>query len=149
MMPLTPFQMECLPIIQNLVDGIPWLPTSYIMAHVRIESGWKAEVKASDYETTGSLGLMQVTKATAEMLGFGGQDQTVPMISLATGIAAIKWSRSYLMKKWGFKDTILYHPVCEAYNEGVGNVLRGRKDSNYYLKWCAAQVGYAFVDGGK
>jgi soluble lytic murein transglycosylase-like protein len=149
MTPLTPFQMECLATIKRLCEPLPWLLPSYIMAHVRVESGWDPNAKAFDFDTTGSLGLMQVTAAAAADRGYDGQDQTIPIISLATGVAHISWTRAYLMRKWGFKDTILYHPIAEAYNEGVGNVLRGRRDAAYYLKWSYAQQCYAFVDGGK
>ena len=55
--------------------------------------------------------------------------------------------RVYLMQKWGFRNSILYRPVCVAYNEGPGNVLKGEPDTAYWLKWNAAQHGYSFVDG--
>lgn len=149
MLPLTPIQLQCLPIIQDLVADLSWLPPSYVMAHVRIESGWDPTILAGDYASTGSVGLMQVTAATATQMGFSAADQQKPDVSLATGVAYIKWLRTYLMRKWGFTQSILYHPICEAYNEGPGNVVKGRQDPNYYLKWSAAQMGYSFVDGGK
>lgn len=144
--PLTPFQLQCLSVIRNLVAGKPWLPPSYVMAHVRIESGWDPSIKGSDYAATGSVGLMQVTAPVVKDRGYDGMDQTDPGVSLSTGVAQLVWCRAYLMKAWNFQHSILYHPVCEAYNEGVGNVVRGRDDSRYWLKWSAAQMGYSFVD---
>ena len=147
MKPLTNFQAQCLTWIEPLIADKPWLPPSYIMAHVRIESGWDPSIKASDFASTGSVGLMQVSTPAIDQVGAIGQDQTDPQVSLATGIAYIAWLRSFLMFRWGFKDSILYRPVCMAYNEGPGSVLNGRRDNVYYLKWAAAQQGYAFVDG--
>ena len=144
--PLTDFQMECLGTIRALVADKPWLPASYVMAHVRIESGWDPTIEAGDYAATGSVGLMQVTAATARQFGYDPAEQTDPVKSLAAGIAYIDWARTYLMKAWGFKETILYHPVCISYNQGVGNTVRGNQDPRYFLKWGAAQQGYAFVD---
>lgn len=148
--PLTTFQMMMLPTIRQLVAGKAWLPVSYVMAHVRIESGWNPTIVSTDGE--GSVGLMQVVPGTVQQMLADGLitaaqvDQTGPANSLATGIAYIGWCRAYLMHAWGFGNSILYHPVCEAYNEGVGNVVAGRLDDTYFLKWSAAQASYAFVD---
>lgn len=145
--PLTDLQTACLGTIRGLVADKPWLPASYVMAHVRIESGWDPAIKAGDYATTGSIGLMQVTTATAKMLGFDPATQDDPAQSLACGVAVLAWCRDYLMKAWGFRQTISYHPVCEAYNQGVGNTVKGQHFADrYWLKWAAAQQGYAFVD---
>lgn len=150
--PLTDFQVECLGTIHGLVADKPWLPPSYVMAHVRIESGWKPTIKAADYDTTGSVGLMQVSAPTVAdmvrdgLIGTASYDQTVPENSLAAGIAYLGWCRGFLMQAWGFRKSILYHPVCEAYNEGPGNVLKGILDNRYFLKWAYAQQCYAFVD---
>lgn len=144
--PLTDFQTAMLPVIRGLIADKPWLPASFVMAHIRIESGWDPVIKAVDYATTGSVGLMQVTAATAKMMGFKPADQDIPDESLACGVATLEWCRDYLMKAWGFRETIAYHPICEAYNQGVGNTVKGRKDERYWLKWAAAQQGYSFVD---
>lgn len=142
--PLSTFQIACLGTIRGLAKDLPWLPASYVMAHVRIESGWEPAVVSSDGR--GSVGLMQVLPATAKEMGFDPAGQADPEQSLAAGIAYLAWLRRELMEAWGFKETILYRPICVAYNEGPGNVLRGRKDERYWLKWAAAQQGYAFVD---
>lgn len=148
--PLTLVQMECLPIIRGLVADKPWLPASYVMAHVRIESGWDPSITSSD--GLGSIGLMQVLPATVQDMIRDGfidpsmADQSVAANSLATGIAYLDWGRAYLMHAWHFTSTILYHPVCLGFNEGYGAVVQGRVDSRYFLKWASAQQGYAFVD---
>lgn len=147
--PLTTFQQMMIPTIRGMVAGKPWLPISYVMAHVRIESGWNPGIVSTD--GLGSIGLMQVLPATVQQMIDEGfipvtkADQTAPANSLATGIAYIEWCRTYLMHAWGF-GTVLYHPVCEAYNEGVGSVVDGRTDPRYWWKWSIAQQGYAFVD---
>lgn len=153
--PLTDFQVECVGTILDLVEDKPWLPPSYVMAHVRIESGWDPAVKAGDFATTGSVGLMQVAAATlGDMIRDGlidpsQADQTVAANSLAAGIAYLDWCRGYLMKAWGFKQTIKYMPVGCAFNIGVGNILKGIRPVRYWVKWLAAQPDYAFVDGGR
>lgn len=143
--PLTPLQLQCLPIVRGLVADKPWLPVSYVFAHVRIESGWEPAVKGGDYATTGSVGLMQVTARTAADRGFGGQDQTDPAVSLAAGIAQLAWGRAFLLRKWGY-DSVKYHPVGVGYNEGYEAVIEGRRDEPYWLKWAAAQQSCAFID---
>lgn len=148
--PLTTFQQMMLPTIRQMVADKPWLPVSYVMAHARIESGWNPTIVSTDGR--GSIGLMQVLPATVQQMIDEGllpatkADQTAPANSLATGIAYLGWCRSYLMRVWGFQNTIAYAPVCRSYNEGVGNVTAGRPDDAYYLKWSSAQCGYAFVD---
>lgn len=149
--PLTDFQMKCLATIRDLVVDKTWLPPSYVMAHVSIESGWDPTIKASDFSKTGSEGLMQVEAATVQQMideGFitsAQLDQTVPENSLAAGVAYIGWARAFLMKAWGFHDTLSYVPLCSAYNIGVGNVLKGLRNERYYLKWAAKQQNFAFV----
>ena len=153
MTPLTPIQFQCLTWIKQIIKerDLLWLKPSYVMAHVRIESGWDPTIKASDYATTGSIGLMQVTAATAADMAqkykLGTLDQTSPYDSLLTGAMVLADYRVYLMQKWGFRTSILYRPVCVAYNEGPGNVLKGQPDTAYWLKWNASQHGYSFVDG--
>jgi len=149
---LTDYQMSLLPVVRSLIAGKSWLPPSYVFAHVRIESGWNPTIKASDYARTGSVGLMQVSSADVQQMVAEGyipaeeSVQTIAINSLATGIAYIGWCREFLMNRWGFHQSIAYHPVCEAYNEGVGNVVRGIRDDAYWLKWSYAQMGYSFID---
>lgn len=153
--PLTDFQLQCLDMINALVagDAMQWLLPSYVMAHVRIESGWDPAIKASDFAKTGSIGLMQVSTSTLSDRVADGSitkeqaaDQTDPANSLSAGIAQLAWSRRYLLRAWGLSE-VLYHPVCEAYNEGVGNVVDGKHFADrYFLKWATAQLGYSFVD---
>lgn len=141
--PLTPLQLQCLPIVRGLVADKPWLPVSYVFAHVRIESGWEPAVVSTD--GFGSIGLMQVLPAVAADRGFIGQSQADSSVSLATGIAQLAWGRAFLLRKWGF-HSVKYHPVCEGYNEGYEGVIEGRQDSRYWIKWTAAQQSYAFID---
>ena len=124
--PLTDFQLQCLGTIRALVADKPWLPASYVMAHVRIESGWDPTIVSTD--GLGSVGLMQLLPSTAKEMGYDPAEQSDPAKSLGAGVAYLGWCRQYLMKAWGFTETISYHPICESYNQGVGNTLRGIRD---------------------
>lgn len=149
--PLTDFQMAMLPWVRQQVTGnTNWCRPSYVFASIRIESGWNPTIASSD--GLGSIGLMQVLPSTVQQMIDEGyidqsqQDQAVPQNSIAAGVAYLVWIRRFLMNAWGFHDTILMHPIIEAYNEGVGNVLKGIRDQRYWYKWSAAQAGYAFID---
>lgn len=141
-------------LIQQIREapGIPtaWLPISYVMAHVRIESGFDPTVKAADFARTGSIGLMQVEATTASEVGVRWPAakitlaQTDPYTSLVTGMLYLRTCRDYLLPI--FKAPLLYRHVCVAYNEGPGNAGKGIADQAYWYKWLSAQQGYAFLD---
>ena len=156
-MKLTNFQAQCAYWIQQIREapGIEtaWLPISYVMAHARIESGWDPTIKAFDYATTGSIGLMQCTAANAAQIptSFPAAHltlpQTDPYTSLCTGMLVLLEARRYL----GIPASAVippenYHLVCFAYNEGEGNAARGRTDWTYYYKWIGVQPEYSFLD---
>jgi len=156
MQALTPFQMQCLPMIQQVI-AFPgwykpsWMKPSQLMATVRVESGWDPSIKASDYATTGSVGLMQVTADTAQAMGqqYGldlSKGQTDPLTSFFTGAAYQDATLRYLLQKWGVTEVPL-SAVEEGYNEGYVAAARGSMVSlRYWLKWAFSQQGYAFVD---
>jgi hypothetical protein len=132
--------------------GIPtfWLPISYVMAHVEIESGFDPTIEASDFATTGSVGLMQVEASTAaQTIGqFPAAKltlpQTDPYTSIATGMLYLWQCREYLLPIFG--APLLYSHVAMAYNEGPGNAGNGVADDSYYFKWLSAQQRFAFLD---
>lgn len=154
-MKLTQFQSQVAALIQQVREapGIPtfWLPISYVMAHVQIESGFDPSVYASDYATTGSVGLMQVARATAADVykawprAFGSTpDQKDPLTSLTTGMLYLRTCYDYLLPI--FQAPLAYKHVCMAYNEGPGNAGRGVADLGYYYKWRSAQQAFAYLD---
>jgi soluble lytic murein transglycosylase-like protein len=130
--------------------GIPtfWLPISYVMAHVQIESGFDPTIKASDFATTGSVGLMQVTVATAGDIHIRypqlGVDQTDPYTSIAYGMIDLHDCKQYLR----YMANLPYMLICMAYNVGEGAVSRGVRDWPYYYKWLSCQPAWAFLDNG-
>jgi soluble lytic murein transglycosylase-like protein len=148
--PLTPIQKECLGFIQQILGSsvhLSWIRPSWIMALIRIESGWQPLV----VNATGRQdGLMQVIPATASSMEMqyrlpSDLPQTDVFTSINTGTHYVDYCGRYLLRAFG-TPTIPLGAVIESYNEGPGAVLAGRMVSNYYLKWAAAQQSYAFVD---
>jgi soluble lytic murein transglycosylase-like protein len=151
---LTQFESRVAALIQQirLAPTIPtfWLPISYVMAHVDIESGFNPLVKASDFDTTGSIGLMQVEATTAAEVirrwpaaGLS-LPQTDPYTSLCTGMLYLRECYDYLKPK--FSAPLSYTHVAMAYNEGPSNAGNGVADLAYYYKWRSAQNLFAFLD---
>jgi len=151
---LTQYQAQVASLIQSIRQqpGIPtaWLPISYVMAHVEIESGFDPAIQARDFATTGSVGLMQVRASTAEgvykmypTLDWS-KGQADARTSLLTGMLYLRICRNAVLPTFG--NPLLYRHVCMAYNEGPGNVIDGRDDSAYWFKWLSAQPRYAALD---
>ena len=136
---MTPYQQECLGFI-NKYRSTGWMKASYIMAHIEVECSWEPRTSTDGY---GSLGPMQVLPATAAGVGEGG-NQADTETSIRTGIKVLVQMDTYLNTKLG-RWPYLYELV-EAYNEGAGNVARGRQDPDYWAKWSKAQVRWAYVD---
>lgn len=134
---------EVLALVQ-VVRRPAWLPASYVMAHAQIESTFDPLAVAGDFDSTGSLGLMQVEAATAKQMGIKG-DQRDPDVSLRTGIAYIAWLHAFLQAH-DIDVTDYAGTIAEAYNEGCGNRAKGRRDPAYAAKWTAAQKEWAHVD---
>jgi soluble lytic murein transglycosylase-like protein len=153
-MTLDKFQNQCAIWIQQIREapGIHtmWLPVSYVMAHIQIESRFDPNVKASDYNTTGSVGLMQVTKSTARYMAkcyplmHITKPQTDPYTSILTGMLDLYNAKQSLIRDFG--EDVEYKYICMAYNEGAGNVIRGVADERYYNDWSAAQKGFVSLD---
>ena len=151
-------EVACAELVQRcrLAPGIPtaWLPLSYVMAHIEIESGFDPAVKAADFASTGSIGLMQVTRTTAAetiaafpAAGLGGP-QTDPYTSICTGMLYLATCRDYLLPI--FRAPLSYAHVCVAYNAGPGNAgrlsLHQALGNRYYFKWRSAQARFAMLD---
>jgi soluble lytic murein transglycosylase-like protein len=160
-MKITKFQSQVAAMIQQVREapGIPtfWLPVSYVMAHVEIESGFDPNIYAGDYQTTGSAGLMQVERATAgdiqreyahlanvALNSDGSLNQLDAYTSIVTGMLYLRTCYNYLLPI--FKAPLAYRHVCMAYNEGPGNAGKGIQDTSYYYKWLSAQVGFSALD---
>lgn len=151
---LSSFQAKCAALIQQcrLAPGIPtaWLPISYVMGHIQIESGFDPNIRAGDFSSTGSVGLMQVTAETAKEVidqypaAKLGLPQTDPYTSICTGMLYLRTCHNYLVPHFG--AAMPYSHICVAYNEGPGNAARGVPDTAYYFKWLSAQQVFAYLD---
>lgn len=163
---LTAAEVTCAALIQRvrMAPGVStfWLPISYVMAHAEIESGFDPAIKASDYATTGSIGLMQVSAETARetlaaygpalraagLIESGPTSQTDALTSLATGMLYLRVCYDYLLPI--FKAPLAYAHVAVGYNAGPGNAgrlgLQEALANRYYLKWLSAQQRFAALD---
>jgi len=147
---MTPLQADCLAYIQFLLAGeIKALAALYqpsgVMAHIQIESSWEPEV-GDHVDSFGSAGLMQVLPSTAIQMGVTGS-MLDPQNSIRAGMLYLNNCRTILghyRAKAGGVLTI--QDVVAAYNEGPGNVMRGRADPHYVDEWEAAQKQWAYVD---
>ena len=139
---ITPLQAQCLGIIKRLAPA--WIKPSYVFAHIKIESGWDPDILAADYATTGSVGLMQVTRATAKEVGVP-YNQSIPYNSILAGLRYIKQCQQYLSKH-GVSVEHYAPAIVQSYNVGVGGYVKGRRNARYLQKWAEAQNKYAFVD---
>lgn len=142
---MTPFQQTCLGIIRadlsdTKVNGVGWLRPSYVMAHIETECDWEPRPST---DGRGSRGPMQVLPTTARQMGVTG-DQSLPTYSILAGMRYLSACRA-ILTHW-FGEVPAYILVCAAYNEGPGNVERGRSDTAYVARWTAAQRKWAFVD---
>ena len=147
---MTPLQAECLAYIQFLLAGELYnLGTLYnssgVMAHIQIESSWDPEV-GDHVDSFGSAGLMQVLPSTATQMGVHGS-MLDPANSIRAGMLYLDNCRKilghYRAKAGG---VLTAQDVAAAYNEGPGNVMRGRQDMHYVDAWEAAQHEWAYVD---
>ena len=146
---MTPLQQNCLTAIRVLLGHDQryaggWLHPSYVMAHIEIESGWNPDAVSAD--GLGSIGLMQVLPSTCAAVGMGaGWDQRVPANSIEAGMRYLAFCRHALDLHFG-AGSVSYETIAEAYNEGIGNAIRGRPDSAYVVRWNGAQRKWAFAD---
>ena len=147
---MTPLQTECLAYIQFLLAGELYnLGTLYnssgVMAHIQIESSWDPEV-GDHVDSFGSAGLMQVLPSTATQMGVHGS-MLDPANSIRAGMLYLDNCRKILGRYRAKAGGVLTaQDVAAAYNEGPGNVMRGRQDMHYVDAWEAAQREWAYVD---
>jgi soluble lytic murein transglycosylase-like protein len=140
---MTPFQQQCATIIEQLRKSTEFSAFGFevfeVMSYIQIESSFNP--KATRFEprlNQSSYGLMQPLLSTARSCGYSGAPEGLydPRTNITVGMR-------YLMKTW---DTLSAHfrrdPTNDewvmAYNEGPGNVIKGRTVQNYVDKWEAA-----------
>lgn len=161
---LTKVQRQTAAMIQQIraAPAVPtaWLPVSFVMAHVEIESGFDPAVHAADYAATGSIGLMQPAAATAEetLAKYAAaiaasrlavdDDMTDPLSNLVVGMLYLTSCRDLLLPVFG--RPLAYCHVAVGYNAGPGRAermsLAQAMGFIYYIDWVSAQRNYAFLD---
>jgi hypothetical protein len=158
-MTLTAFQEQCLTIIENELKANPayaaWMKPSYVMALIQEESNWNKDVPSSD--GLGSIGLMQplpATVAEAKAAGVQAGSMHDPQSNIRVGLWCFESKRKYLhaheftpnSRGLMLGRAVKLEDVVAAYNEGEGNVLKGRPDQPYVDRFHRYQSMYAFVD---
>ena len=102
-----------------------------IMAICQHESSFDARAWKGEPEEHGgpSYGLMQLQLPTARDRGYRGDGPGLfdPVVNVQLGVAQLAWIKAQLCKasKFGLQEMVA------AYNEGLGNALRGNQDPLY------------------
>lgn len=152
-MNLSPFQQECLTTIERELKANPayaaWMRPSYIMALIQEESSWNKDIASAD--GLGSIGLMQplpATVAEAKAAGVQAGSMHDPVSNIRVGLFCFQQKHNFL------KDRVPSHlgrpmtleDVVAAYNEGEGNVIKGRADQPYVDRFHRYQAMFSFAD---
>ena len=125
-----------------------WFSPSSVMAFVQVESAFKPTAFRQEPSGVASYGLMQILDVTARGIGFTGQFEELyhPETGLLWGMKYAREIWDQLARSFGHVPTAAQW--ASAYNEGPGNVLRGRDDSAYANPWIAAKTYWEpMVDG--
>lgn len=144
---MTPIQQLCVNIIRRLngAEFNSFFKVSVMMATIQVESAFRP--KALRHEPSGvtSYGLCQVLDTTAAGLGLKGSPEQMfdPEISIRYGMKAHKHNWDALVRH--FKRNPNYEEWAAAYNEGVGNVIKGRQDAAYTNVWIKAEEYWAQI----
>lgn len=134
---MTPNQKHILSLIDNLnyVEFHHWFKNFEVMAFVQIESSFKPHSIRHEPSGVTSYGLMQVLDSSARDRGLKNSPEQMfdPHIGLRYGMLQLSW-------EWDFLKGHLGHDPSKdqwvaGYNEGVGNVLKGRADHAYVRLW--------------
>jgi soluble lytic murein transglycosylase-like protein len=110
-----------------------------ILGVIETESSFNERAFRND-RNGGSYGLMQLDVPTARDRGFTGApaDLYDPAVNIRLGVAQLAWIDAYLRARSmaGLSNTVA------AYNEGVGNVVRGNPDPGYVHRVLSARAGW-------
>lgn len=134
---------ECISYIRDTKTS---LDAASILAFIEIESSF--DPTARRYEPAldeSSYGLMQLLASTARGMGWKSDKENLfdPRVNIKYGVKYLEWIDGYLAKRLGAKPTI--QQLVEAYNEGVGNVLKKRQDPEYWNKWKQAHSNFLSI----
>jgi soluble lytic murein transglycosylase-like protein len=133
---------DLLPIIKK--EAATDFDAALILGFVQVESSFDERAFRID-RNGGSYGLMQLDVPTARDRGFTGKPAELfdPATNIRYGVAQLRWITRYLAQysAVGLSSTIA------AYNEGVGNVVRGNPDPRYVAHVIAARDQWRTVLG--
>jgi len=123
-----------------------WFQPSSVMAFVQVESAFRPHAYRKEPSGVASYGLMQILDVTAKGIGFAGkmEDLYDPETGLLWGMKYARLIWDQLARHFGRPPTLT--EWCSAYNEGPGNVFKGRDDSAYARPWLAAKEHWRYVD---
>ena len=145
---MTPAQQLVLDLIRKLNASTfgGWFTPSSVMAFVQVESAFRPRAFRQEPSGVKSYGLLQILDVTARGIGFTGafEDLYDPETGLLWGMKYAREIWDQLARSFGRQPTLT--EWSSAYNEGPGNVLRGRDDSAYAKPWLAAKVHWETVD---
>ncbi len=116
-----------------------------ILAVIEIESSF-SELAFLPDRNGGSYGLMQIDLPTARDRGYAGDGPGLfdPCINVKIGVAQLDWIAADLKRNSAFSVA----SVIAAYNEGVGNVLRGNPDPRYVARVTAKRTYWQIIVNG-
>src|SRR5438552_1474199 len=127
---MTPEQKHTLQLINHLnyVEFYHWFKNFEVMAFVQIESSFHSYSTRHEASGVTSYGLMQVLDTSARDRGLRDDPAQMfdPHIGLRYGMLQLRWEWDFLhehLRREPLKDEWV-----AGYNEGVGNVLKGRAD---------------------
>lgn len=137
---MTPLQQQALDLIKKLNDAEfqGWFNPSEMMATCQVESSFRPHAIRHEPSGVTSYGLSQVLDVTAARLGLQGDPQQMfdPEVGLRYGMKCHIEDWDILQKHFGRDPS--YEEWCAAYNEGPGNVIKGRQDDAYVRVWMRA-----------
>lgn len=115
-----------------------WHDPREVMALIQTESDFNARAVSS----AGAYGLMQLLPTTAADMGYSGRPEGLfdPETNIRLGMRYLIWIWNFLTARLGREPT--YSEWLSAYNGGVGNVLKGWRNSSYVDKIVARTPTY-------
>lgn len=118
--------------VREIVDRVNaelggWHDPREVMALIETESSFNPRAVSF----AGAYGLMQLLPSTAADMGYSGPAEGLfdPETNIRLGMRYLIWCWNYLAQRLGRDPT--QAEWLSAYNGGVGNVLKGWRNSGY------------------
>lgn len=118
-----------------------------ILSFIQIESSFDPNARRDEPRLgESSYGLMQLLYSTARGMGLNGDASLLlaPSINIRIGIKYLEWITEYLTKHLG--QTPSKKQWVEAYNEGIGNVVKNVPDPQYWDRWIDARKTFEYIE---